>query len=318
MGQALGANRRSDQCLEGLLVKARQAYGRLQIVARDHQQQTAMRKSRSNLPRPIGALVVEQVHLVLKDRLILNNISFQLDPGESLGVVGLNASGQDITGPIAGWAVSTKQWARDPGRIRCTSLDAGGLGQHSAICPSRSSCSRARWPRTLPASAKLSNMKKRSFRQHDPARVHDLILRLPKGYDTEIGEGGNTLSVGSGSCWPWPAPCTAIRCWWCLMSLTRQPGWAGGNAPVGNPAELKTQGATVVIISHKPSILRDVDKLLVLNQGRQAHYGPRATILSILEKERTELALGAGSGSGSGKTPRFPGQPRHKPLEDSS
>lgn len=65
-------------------------------------------------------------------------------------------------------------------------------------------------------------------------------------------------------------------------------------------------GATVVIVSHKPSVLKDMDKLLVLNQGRQVHYGSRAAILEILYKDRAEPALNADSS----ETPRLPRQPK--------
>ncbi|MBK8538383.1 MAG: hypothetical protein IPL59_26870 [Candidatus Competibacteraceae bacterium] len=55
--------------------------------------------------------------------------------------------------------------------------------------------------------------------------------------------------------------------------------------------ELKTMGVTVVIVSHKPSVLKDVDKLLVLNQGRQVHHGPRAAILKLSIRDRPGSAL---------------------------
>lgn len=299
-------------------VKARQAYGRLQIVARDHQQQTAMRESRLNLPRPIGALVVEQVHLVLKDRLILNNISFQLDPGESLGVVGLNASGKTSLARLL-----VGLFPPNSGRVTLDGSDVhpwiqAGLGQHLGYLPQQIELFSGTVAENIARLGEVEQHEEAIIQAARLARVHDLILRLPKGYDTEIGEGGNTLSGGQRQLL---ALARALYGDPVLVVLDEPNASLDGQAEMRlleTLRELKTQGATVVIISHKPSILRDVDKLLVLNQGRQAHYGPRATILSILEKERTELALGAGSGSGSGKTPRFPGQPRHKPLEDSS
>ena len=75
-------------------VKARQAHHRLQTLIDEYQQLMAMRDSRLNLPRPAGMLAVDRAHLVFKDRLVLSNLNFQLEPGQSLGVIGLNAAGK--------------------------------------------------------------------------------------------------------------------------------------------------------------------------------------------------------------------------------
>jgi ABC-type protease/lipase transport system fused ATPase/permease subunit len=114
------------------------------------------------------------------------------------------------------------------------------------------------------------------------ARIHDMIVRLPKGYDTDIGEGGKILSGGQRR----------------LIGLARalflNPRFLVLDEPNSNLdgraeavlleviRDLKADGVTIVIIAHKPSILQDADKMLVLNQGRTLMFGEREDIMKQL------------------------------------
>ncbi|MBK8752193.1 MAG: type I secretion system permease/ATPase [Candidatus Competibacteraceae bacterium] len=293
-------------------VKARQAYTRLRVVASDYQHQSEARASRLNLPRPIGRLVVEQAHLVLKDRLILNNLSFQLQPGESLGVVGLNAAGKtSLARLLVGLFPPTS------GRVTLDGADIhpwmqAGLGQYLGYLPQQIELFSGTVAENIARLGEVDQCEDAIIQAARLARVHDLILRLPKGYDTDIGEGGNTLSGGQRQLL---ALARALYGDPALVVLDEPNASLDGQAEMRlleTLRELKTMGVTVVIVSHKPSVLKDVDKLLVLNQGRQVHHGPRAAILEVIYKGRAEIALNPDAD----ETPRFPRQAKPGAAEE--
>jgi len=114
------------------------------------------------------------------------------------------------------------------------------------------------------------------------AGCHDMILRLPNGYDTEIGDGGQHLSGGQRQ----------------LLGLARamfgRPKLVVLDEPNSNLdgdseaaltralETLKAQGTTVVLVSHRPALVQGVDKVLLLKEGAIEMFGPRAEVLKRL------------------------------------
>jgi PrtD family type I secretion system ABC transporter len=295
-------------------VRARQAYDRLQSLISDYPQQMATRDSRLNLPRPTGMIALERVHLVFKDRLVLSNITFRLDPGESLGVVGLNAAGKtSLIRLLAGI------FPPSSGRVTLDGADVypwaqADLGQYLGYLPQQIELFTGTVAENIARLGEVSGSEAEIIQAARLARVHELIMQLPKGYDTEIGEGGRTFSGGQRQ----------------LLALARalygNPALVildEPNASLDGPGELrlletlrklKTMGLTVVVVSHKSSVLKDMDKLLVLNQGRQMHFGPRSTVLEILSNERSVVPLHPGPDDASRFPRRF--QPKPNPTSD--
>jgi ABC-type protease/lipase transport system fused ATPase/permease subunit len=115
--------------------------------------------------------------------------------------------------------------------------------------------------------------------------VHELILRLPKGYDTDIGEAGQALSPGQRQRIALArALCGAPR-----LVVLDEPNanldHKGEEALVRTLQLLKSERVTVVIVAHRPSLLRGVDKMLVLREGVVERFGPRAEVMARFARQ---------------------------------
>jgi PrtD family type I secretion system ABC transporter len=257
------------------------AYGRLNKLlanAEPPAQATA-------LPRPLGKLSVEGVNFAPPglQRLVLNNISFTVDPNEVLGVIGPSGAGKST---LARLLVGI--WRPLNGVVRLDGADVftwdrADFGKYVGYLPQdtelfggtvRNNIARFREGVTdeeVVAAAQL-------------AGVHELILRMPKGYDTEVGEGGVVLSAGQRQRVGLARTVLGRPAFVVLDEPNANLDAEGEDALMRAIDAMKADGATVVIISHKPGVFRAADKMLVLRDGRVELFGPRDQVMSRLVK----------------------------------
>src|SRR5882724_9402805 len=262
------------------LVSARGAFLRVrELLAANPQHDTGL-----TLPRPTGRLLVEGLTFVppLSSKPILRGVSFDISPGEVLGIIGPSGAGKST---LARHIVGVLK--PSAGAVRLDGADVSvwtksTLGQYLGYLPQDIEL----FADTV--AANISRFQdgedKEAILAAQMAGVHEMILRLANGYDTQVGEGGAILSGGyrqriglARAVYGSPS-----------MVVLDEPSSnldADGDAALTDCImQLKQRGTTVVIISHRPSTIGVVDKILLLKDGVAEMFGPRAEVMSRLTR----------------------------------
>jgi len=242
-----------------------------------------------SLPAPSGKLELSGVHYVVPAtrKPVLSGISFELAAGESLGVIGPSASGKSTLLRLLVGA-----WPCTAGRVRLSDADIYA------------------WPRTelsrfigyLPQDVELFSGTVREniarMTDGDPqsivraaqrAGAHEMILNLPKGYDTEVGAYGHALSGGQSQRIGIARALYGDPKLVVLDEPNANLDSFGEDALMQAMAGLKRDGVTVVIVAHRPSILQNVDKMLALRaNGMMDVFGPRTEVLNTFARRAGE------------------------------
>jgi PrtD family type I secretion system ABC transporter len=258
------------------LVEVRAAWQRLQKLFEASPEAAPA----TELPAPRGAISVEQVtHAFPRaERPVLRGLSFSLPAGESLGVIGPTAAGKST---LARLLVGI--WKPFSGAVRLDGVDVATwdraqLGPYVGYVPQTVELFGGSIADNIarlgePDSAAVVRAAQR-------AHAHDMILRLPKGYDSDSGQAGESLSPGQRQ---------RIALARALYGDPRLVVLDEPNANLDADGDegllralqgLKQDGVTVVIVAHRPSLLAGVDKLLVLKDGVAELFGPRAEIMA--------------------------------------
>ena len=230
------------------------------------------------LPPPDGELSVEDVVYGVRPNVepIIKGIRFCLQPGESLAVIGPSGSGkttlcrllvgvlEPTRGAVRLGGADVYQWMReDFGQY------IGYLGQDMGLFSGTVLENICRM-RVCDANA--------AFEAAQLAGCHKMILRLPNDYRTEIGDGGIFLSAGQRQM---IGLARALYGKPRFVVLDEPDSHLDGDSEI-NLAEtirkLKEIKTTLVIVSHRPSIVHKVDKVLILRDGRMEAFGPRGEI----------------------------------------
>jgi ATP-binding cassette subfamily C protein len=264
-------------------VAARQSWHRLtELLALLPSQMAPMA-----LRPPCKTLTVESAAVIPPggDKVVVQDVSLALQSGNGLGIIGPSGSGKTS---LARMLVGI--WRPVRGRIRLdgAALDQwspGSLGKHIGYLPQDVELiagtvaqNIARFSPTLDSKAIIEAA--------NAAGVHDLIVSLPEGYETQVGESGAELSAGQ-------AQRIALA-----RALYDDPFLVVLDEPNSNlDAEgdealsrailgVRARGGIAVVIAHRPSAIASVDLLLMMHQGRAQAFGPKDEVLSrVLHRE---------------------------------
>jgi len=239
------------------------------------------------LPTPKGRLTCEQVIYVPRGREkpVLNGVSFAIEPGEALGIIGPSAAGKSTLCKIL-----VGSWQPTRGHARLDGADLflwppEQLGPHVGYLPQDVE---------LYGGTVRDNIARLSPDPHPElvleaamtAGVHEVILRLPNGYETEIGESGSFLSGGQRQRVGLARALYGRPKLIVLDEPNASLDTEGEESLMSAMAQAKAWGATVIIVAHQPRILRPVDKLLLLRDGRSEMFGPRDEVMAKLMPQR--------------------------------
>lgn len=262
-------------------VDARGAHARLATVL--EAERTAA--DPTPLPAPTGALQVERLTHALRDaeRPVLRGVSFRLAAGESMAVIGPSGSGKSTLARIV-----LGIWRPSAGVVRLDGADLAHwprerLGPHVGYLPQAVQLFAGSVAENIArfgpvdADAVIDAAKR--------AHVHELILRLPGGYDTMLGDDGAGLSGGQAQ---------RVALARALYGQPRLVVLDEPNANLDSEGEealmrtmqgLKATGTTLLVITHRPSLLAGIDRALVLRQGVVELDGPCADVIARLTRE---------------------------------
>ncbi len=257
------------------------SYARLNGLLSKAEQPATM----TTLPRPLGKLSVEGVNFAPPgmQRLVLGNVNFALEPSEVLGVIGPSGAGKST---LARLLVGI--WKPLQGVVRLDGADVftwdrADFGRHVGYLPQDTELF-AGTVRNNIARFRDDVSDEDVIQAAQMAGVHDLVLRMPKGYDTEVGEGGAVLSAGQRQRVGLARAMLSKPAFVVLDEPNANLDAEGEEALMRAIDAMKASGATVVLISHKPGVFRAADKMLVLRDGRVELFGPRDQVMARLVK----------------------------------
>ncbi len=260
------------------LLDARAAYARLnaQFGAIAHE------AARIDLPAPTGALQVERLVFGVAGREapVLQGISFDLAAGESLAIIGPSASGKSTLARLlmGVWQPHAGQVRLDGAELRQWQRER--LGVHMGYLPQDVELFSGTVAQNIARMGEVQSEDVIAAARR--AGVHEMILRLPQGYETLVGTGGAFLSGGQRQRLALARALYGEPTLVVLDEPNANLDAEGELALLNAIKQLKQAGSTVVMVVHRPSLLRDIDKVLVLRDGRIEHFGARDEVMTRL------------------------------------
>ncbi|MDM0019457.1 type I secretion system permease/ATPase [Variovorax saccharolyticus] len=263
-----------------VLSEARSAYRRLRDLC--GQLKDAPRLA---LPRPTGRLRVDNISFRPPgiEKLVLSGVSLSLSAGESLAIIGPSAAGKSTLARLL-----TGIWQPTIGTVR---LD----GNDMSTWPRREL---GPWIGYVPQDVELfdGTVADNIGRLGEPnaeaiiaaaqrANAHDMIVQLPQGYDTPIGDGGSRLSPGQRQ---------RIALARAMFGDVRLLVLDEPNASLDTEGEialaralssLRAEGVTSIVVTHRPSLIAHVDKILILEGGHVKQFGPAAELMKSMQRQ---------------------------------
>lgn len=285
MGRALAP---VEQAIGGWPLMQRGAEGRRRLAALLAAEPAPA--PRTTLPHPRAALDVAQLTIVPPGQTLaaLRMVSFRLDPGQALGIIGSSGAGKSTLAQAL-----TGVWHPAGGQIRLDGAllehyDPDALGRYIGYLPQRVTLFEgtiaeniARMGDGFEAAAVVAAARS--------AGAHQMILDLPEGYDTRIGPAGGRLSGGQ------------MQRIGLARALFGDPAVLvldEPNASLDNDGSLalnaairgvKARGGAVLIMAHRPAAIQECDMLMVLDGGTRRAFGPRDEVLRSMVRNAADL-----------------------------
>jgi PrtD family type I secretion system ABC transporter len=263
------------------LISARSSYERLNALLAKFPERPAT----MSLPAPEGKLMVEGASVVAPNSqlMILKGVSFALQPGEAVAVIGPSASGKSTLARIL-----VGVWRTVSGKVRLDGADVfawdkSELGQYIGYLPQDIELFAGTIAENISRFGEMDSAK--VVKAAELAGVHEMILRLPQGYDTAIGEAGGFLSGGQRQRIALARAMYGDPVLVVLDEPNSNLDDQGEMALAQALQNLKSAGCAIVVITHRTNIVATVDKILVLREGTVQLFGSKSEVLAALNKQ---------------------------------
>jgi len=249
-----------------------------------------------SLPRPLGFLSLDGVYAAPPglQKAVLKNITFQVEPGDVLGIIGPSAAGKSTLARIL-----VGIWPSNPNAVRLDGADIykwnkDELGPSIGYVPQDIEI--------LPGTVSENIARFTKFDSQDvieaaqAAGVHELVLQFSDGYDTRIGEGGAGLSGGQKQRLALARALFGKPNLVVLDEPNSNLDDVGEVALVNTILSLQARKATVVVISHRLPILQRTNKLLLLENGAVRMFGPTDEVVKAIQQQAQSARPNSGPG----------------------
>lgn len=238
------------------------------------------RADRTALPAPTGELEIDKLYVqpLSAKKPIVKNATFKLQPGEALGVVGPSAAGKST---LVRALVGVERVVSGEIRLDGANLahwDPDALGPYIGYLPQEVELFAGTAAQNI-ARFRDDATPEKIITAAEVAGAHQMVLSLPDGYDTDIGDHGRRLSAGQKQRLGLARALYGDP----VFVVLDEPNAnldAEGDAALAKAVQgLKARGATTIIVAHRPSAIAFVDKLLMLADGEMRAFGPRDEVL---------------------------------------
>jgi ATP-binding cassette subfamily C exporter for protease/lipase len=240
------------------------------------------RKAGMTLPRPQGVVSVESVSAAPPGCAVavLKGVSFALQPGDVLGVIGPSGAGKST---LARLLVGV--WPAAEGKVRLDGADIyqwnkDQLGPHIGYLPQDIELFAGTVAENIGRFGEFDPEKIIAAARH--AGVHEMILHFPQGYDTLLGDGGAGLSGGQKQRIGLARAMVGDPALLVLDEPNSNLDEAGEQALVAAIHHLRQSGKTIVLVTHRTTVLGATTKLLLLREGAVQAFGPRDQVLQAM------------------------------------
>jgi ATP-binding cassette, subfamily C, bacterial exporter for protease/lipase len=267
----------------------RSAYGRLSKLLEDN----PARVSGMSLPKPTGVIHVEGAVAAPPGSqvAVLKGLSFAIQPGDAVGVIGPSGSGKST---LARLLVGV--WPAASGKVRLDGADIyqwnkDELGPYIGYLPQDIELFAGTVSENIARFGEIDS--EQVIEAAKRAGVHDMILHFPKGYDTPLGDGGGGLSGGQKQRIGLARAMYGDPSVIVLDEPNSNLDDVGEQALVQAVIDMRRRGKTVVLITHRTSIIGATNKLLLLRDGAAQAYGPTDQVLAALSQANQQQAAAA-------------------------
>ena len=276
-----------------LVQRAQEGWGRLAELLSS----VPPEPQRTQLPKPRAILEVQQITVVPpgEQQASLRMVTFRLEPGQALGVIGPSGAGKSTLARTL-----TGVWRAAGGKVRLdgATLDQyepDVLGSYIGYLPQRV---------TLFDGTIADNIARLQPKPDDAmvvdaaqkADAHEMILKLPEGYNTRVSAIGSRLSGGQIQRIALARALYGDPVILVLDEPNSNLDNDGSTALNAAIRRMKSEGKSILIMAHRPAAIQECEMLLVLEDGARKAFGPRDQVLRDMVKNHTEIIKSAGPG----------------------